>query len=189
MARSRLTRPANDNAYQSYRAVLALEPDNAQARAGLERIVDRYLDMARDRLREGRATESLAYIERALEIDPSHGALRELRTQARQAKAGFPSQPPNTAQPPKTLPAELANEPGNTSQPVGAVVRVDRDWGFVVFEVDRAGAVTQGDSVFVKQPNRTWQRLVVSRIIDRKASATPKGDLAAIKVGMAIFAE
>jgi predicted Ser/Thr protein kinase len=190
MTRSRLTLPADDNAYQSYRAALALEPHNAEARAGLERIVHRYADMAKDRLQQDDASASLAYIERGLAINPNHVGLRELRTQARQTRAKFPSQPAHTGRPPETTPPpQLATEPANTSQPVGAVVRVDRNWGFVVFELDRAGAVTQGDPVYVKQPNQTWQRLIVSKIINRKASATTKGDLAAIEVGMAIFAE
>jgi hypothetical protein len=134
-------------------------------------------------LQQGKAAASLVFVERGLTVNPNHPELQDLRTQARRANVK-PSAQPAT----KPVP-EPVTEPRGILRPVGTVVRVDRNWGFVVFEVQRSGTVAQGDRVFIENSDRTWQRLVVSKIANRKASAMTKGDLANIRVGMAIFAE
>ena len=49
----RLTSPPGNNAYDRYQKVLSLEPMNAAANQGLKRIVGKYVDLARGRIRAG----------------------------------------------------------------------------------------------------------------------------------------
>nr|MDQ2696852.1 hypothetical protein [Pseudomonadota bacterium] len=42
----RLTRPFGDNAYETYRQILRLDPDNSAAREGVARIVAYYEEQA-----------------------------------------------------------------------------------------------------------------------------------------------
>jgi serine/threonine-protein kinase PpkA len=78
---SHLLEPPDDNAYASYRKVLELEPDNAQAKAGLERIAGQFEHSARQRQAEGSFQESLAAIEQGLQVIPGHAGLQALRAQ------------------------------------------------------------------------------------------------------------
>jgi serine/threonine-protein kinase PpkA len=78
---SQLIEPANDNAYASYRKVLKLEPDNAQAKAGLGHIAEQFEQSARQRQAEGSFQESLAAIKQGLQVIPGHTGLQALRAQ------------------------------------------------------------------------------------------------------------
>ena len=42
----RLSKPADDSAVYRYRQVLKLDPNNREARRGLEIVVEKYLDLA-----------------------------------------------------------------------------------------------------------------------------------------------
>jgi serine/threonine-protein kinase PpkA len=64
----RLIKPAGDNAHESYRAVLALDPDNPRARAGIKALVDHFLELAKARRAEGRLEESLALIQQGKQV-------------------------------------------------------------------------------------------------------------------------
>jgi tetratricopeptide (TPR) repeat protein len=74
-----LTMSAGDNAYESYHQVLALDPDNSEAKAGLAQLAVRYERLARKHQRNGALQESLSYIEKGLEMLPNNGALLALR--------------------------------------------------------------------------------------------------------------
>ena len=79
----RITAPASGNALRSYQRVLELDPDNAAARAGIDRIAAYYREIAEKSLRQGRPDESLAYIGRGLRATPQNQDLINLRRQAR----------------------------------------------------------------------------------------------------------
>ncbi|MGH8652556.1 MAG: ankyrin repeat domain-containing protein [Gammaproteobacteria bacterium] len=80
---AKLTEPQTDNAYDSYRQVLALDPDNAQAKTGLEQIAIRLERLARGHREEGALKESLAAIEQGLKAAPGHAALQSLRSEVK----------------------------------------------------------------------------------------------------------
>ena len=85
----RLTKPKGDNALETYRAVLALAPDNNQAIQGLKRIADRLLGLARSRQAEGSLDDSLAYVREGLDAEPKQKellALERILTQQLAAK-------------------------------------------------------------------------------------------------------
>lgn len=69
---NRLTTPEDDNAYLHYLSVLALDPDNALARDGINSLIEQYLAWARDVAEEGRYRQARQYVARARAIDESH---------------------------------------------------------------------------------------------------------------------
>ncbi|MGH8587194.1 MAG: protein kinase domain-containing protein, partial [Gammaproteobacteria bacterium] len=75
----RLTTPPGDNAFETYRMLLAVVPDQAEAFAGLEQIAERYVQLA-EAAREPGNGEGLALIDQGLQAVPGHARLAELRT-------------------------------------------------------------------------------------------------------------
>ena len=82
----KISEPAGDNAFESYRQVLKLEPKNSEAREklvaiGRIRLGIQYQKEAEQLLREGALQESLAKIEAGLRLAPDFPALLQLREQ------------------------------------------------------------------------------------------------------------
>ncbi|GJL76235.1 serine/threonine-protein kinase [Nitrosomonas sp.] len=75
----RLTTPSEDNAYKYYQAVLAMEPDNAQALAGLQRIVDRYIQFIESTKSRGDLDTARLYLQRAELVLPDNPKLQSIR--------------------------------------------------------------------------------------------------------------
>jgi formylglycine-generating enzyme required for sulfatase activity len=65
-AANRLTLPAGDNALESYRAILAIDPANPRARAGVEAIRLREVEFAEKAELQSNLPEALSYYRRAL---------------------------------------------------------------------------------------------------------------------------
>ncbi|BFM14154.1 hypothetical protein R50073_03370 [Maricurvus nonylphenolicus] len=61
----RLASPAHDNAADRYRAVLKLDPQNAQAKTGLQLVVMRYVDLGRNALAKSRIEQADYFLARA----------------------------------------------------------------------------------------------------------------------------
>jgi serine/threonine protein kinase len=72
----RLTTPPGNNAWQKYREVLALDPDNAAANAGLHEIVRRYVTLATDAAKDDDLPRARQYLERAALVDPDDPMLK-----------------------------------------------------------------------------------------------------------------
>jgi len=96
--KDRLTTPASDNAYHYYQQVLAAEPDNALAQAGVEAIVERYFELVAISLNKGKWQQADRYLTRAETVGgrTAHtGKLRRqidaVRTKARAARKKAPS--------------------------------------------------------------------------------------------------
>lgn len=73
----RLLLPADDNAYDRFQAVLRLQPDNIQAKTGLQMIAMRYIEMGRTALRHSRLDEARTYARRARQVAADNPLLRE----------------------------------------------------------------------------------------------------------------
>jgi serine/threonine-protein kinase PpkA len=76
----RLTTPPGDNAFETYRMLLAVVPGQAEALAGLEQIATRYVQLAEAAREPGNMEASLALIDQGLQAVPGHARLAELRT-------------------------------------------------------------------------------------------------------------
>lgn len=113
MAEGRYTDPPERSAYQHYSTVLALDPDNADARGGIEAIADRHLTQARVSLADGRIADAAVALEKAGRVRPNHGSLPELdmqlRAELRKILAAANLAPP--AEPEKTKVANVSNKP------------------------------------------------------------------------------
>ena len=82
-----LTSPREDSAYTHLQAVLAIDPYNQDAYAGLDRIVRRYAQMADLAIRRQGFSKARRYIERGLKVDPLDLRMRALRTELDSAVA------------------------------------------------------------------------------------------------------
>lgn len=68
LVENRLTTPAGDNAYQLYKSVLVIDPDNATARSGIETIRQRYLHWLDKALAENKTTAAQMYWQKARSV-------------------------------------------------------------------------------------------------------------------------
>lgn len=85
-AASRLIEPAGDNAYQNYRNILELEPQNSQALDGLEEIADSIEAQAVAKQQQELFAEGQALIEQGLKVSPQHSGLLELQDKLKQQR-------------------------------------------------------------------------------------------------------
>ncbi|MDX1606850.1 MAG: serine/threonine-protein kinase [Candidatus Competibacterales bacterium] len=90
LAADRLTVPADDNAYRSFRRVLEIQPGNPAARQGLEVIAERYAALARREHERGADQRALVFIERGLQVRPDHPELVRLRQEYQEQGAVDP---------------------------------------------------------------------------------------------------
>lgn len=75
IARDRLTSPFEDNAYQYYQQVLAIEPGNTLAQQGILQLADRYLAMADKRLSQDNKDAAHRLLQRAQLVAPAYEAV------------------------------------------------------------------------------------------------------------------
>lgn len=83
MADGRYTDPSERSAFHYYSTVLALDPTNAEAIAGIDAIADRHLTDARVLLAEQKIAEAGVALEKARRVRPDHNGLTLLETQWR----------------------------------------------------------------------------------------------------------
>jgi len=70
--RGRLASPRHDNAYDGYRRVLALDPNNEAARTGIKHISRRYLSLAKTAQAEGDYEKALGFARQAQRVAPGY---------------------------------------------------------------------------------------------------------------------
>lgn len=87
--RGRYTLPAENNAYDIYRAVLMIEPANTQAQAGLDAVLLAYVNNARRVMASGQLDAAQELANRGAEYFPSALLLTELGDEIRQARAAI----------------------------------------------------------------------------------------------------
>jgi serine/threonine-protein kinase PpkA len=105
IAALRLTNPPGANAVDKYRKVLALDADNAPARAGMQAVVDRYVALAGEVSAKGELDKAQVYLERAAQLLPdapgvhtARAALLAAREQSKQAvRQAVTDMAPNSA--------------------------------------------------------------------------------------------
>jgi len=75
---TRLTRPENDNAYDTYLTILGKDPENPFAISGLQRIAKKYMGMAVYRLQNEEYLDALKMVRRGLDVVPAYKPLLDL---------------------------------------------------------------------------------------------------------------
>jgi type II secretory pathway predicted ATPase ExeA len=78
---NRLTTPEGDNAYLRFTSVLEIDPENRQAKEGLESIVQSYVTLVERALADGELERALAYLDRAEGVLPGNPETDRLRSQ------------------------------------------------------------------------------------------------------------
>ena len=89
LAENRLTSPANDCAYRYYKEIEQLEGPSATVSRGLERIADRYAELAEEAYRELNRAKCREYVRQGLAISPRHGKLLELQRDLQRSLPGM----------------------------------------------------------------------------------------------------
>jgi len=77
----RVTEPVGSNAYEAYLHVLEIDPNNQQAKTGLQQIADYYQTLAKESLTNGDQKQALSYIKTGLTASPQHAGLNQLKQQ------------------------------------------------------------------------------------------------------------
>ena len=75
---SRLSIPSGDSALDYYQQVLELDPGNKQANIGLDRIGDRYAQLAEKALSRNERDRAEQFVARGIKVQPDHMKLAEL---------------------------------------------------------------------------------------------------------------
>ena len=68
----RLTSPLGNNAYEKYKSVLNLDPDNPEALNGLDRIVDEYIHLMDNALGTDDISNARNYLHKGKNVNPNH---------------------------------------------------------------------------------------------------------------------
>lgn len=79
MREFRLTTPADNNAFSYYQAVLDAQPSHQEATAGLNKIVDQYIQLIEKALKEGNKRYAQVYLKRAEKVIPNSSRLKKYR--------------------------------------------------------------------------------------------------------------
>jgi hypothetical protein len=86
---NRLLNPINDNAYDRYKAVLLMDPQNEKAKLGLQTISLRYVDLARSAAVSGNLNEAQTMIRYARGID-NNAVVQDAETTLKKQVASIP---------------------------------------------------------------------------------------------------
>lgn len=81
VADDQLTSPYSGSALEAYDQVLRIQPDHPEARRGLEKIVERYLELALTAASRRQFTGAQGMLDRALIVDPDHPGIVPMQTQ------------------------------------------------------------------------------------------------------------
>ena len=83
---NRLTSPPGNNAYDGYRSVLDVDPDNAVALQGIHDIVLRYVQLADAAIQVRQLDNAESLLNRAARIDSEENAIADARARLAQAR-------------------------------------------------------------------------------------------------------
>jgi|GEM_PF-679554 len=79
LEQDRLSIPGDDSAFYYYKKILEVDPASAEASAGMDRIVERYIELAEDAFELKSDEEARRYIARGLRVQPGHQGLLALQ--------------------------------------------------------------------------------------------------------------
>lgn len=94
LSQDQLLTPVNDNAVDYFRAALKLDPQNSRAKGGLQGIVMRYVDLARQAAARGNYSQATTMLNNARIVDPNNLLIKEVATGlTEQIKSAPPVEP------------------------------------------------------------------------------------------------
>ncbi len=113
LAVDRLRNPPGDNAAGKYTEVLVLDPDNKRALSGMDRVIERYVELARAALDRGAGLQAVDLIDNLAALEPNSTRVDSLRreVEALQAKKdAAPTPRPAEPQAPPRLAMDAEDE-------------------------------------------------------------------------------
>jgi len=93
LSRNQLLTPVEDNAFDRYQSVLIMDPLNTRAKAGLQAVSLRYVELARNSISRGQFAQAQGFLNNARGIDPSSAIVAETDQYLRRQMASQPRQP------------------------------------------------------------------------------------------------
>lgn len=85
VAENKLNAPKNDNADDTYKKILELSPDNGLAKEGIQKIANKYYELAKTNQKLGKYASSLTMIQRGLEVLPNDPNLLQLKREVQES--------------------------------------------------------------------------------------------------------
>ncbi|HEY7885391.1 MAG TPA: N-acetylglucosaminyltransferase [Cellvibrionaceae bacterium] len=161
LSKGRLLSPDYDNAYDRYAAVRLMEPNNTEARSGLQAIVLRYLDMARDAAQRSRFSEADSYLNRAAQILPDDPAVMQLVAEERAAV--------------KTRPEEIAT--GDRYLLDVAALRAESETAIDFLSAIAQQARTRDQMVLIVAPSDAQGRWIYQQMREAVRGYRLRGDI------------
>lgn len=170
LSQDQLLMPLSDNAHDRYHAVLLLDPNNSEAKTGLQAITLRYLELARSAAGRSRYAEAQAHLKNARDLDPKNPLVDEfaavLRKEIANQKPPAPYKPgPNehvidakalSAKSPSVIAqlAELAQTARESGDLVMIHARSDAEGRWIYQRMREAvpGFLLRGDIRVTQQP-------------------------------------
>lgn len=86
LAADNLTTPADDSAMHHFRRALELDPGNARAETGLERVAERYVVLVRDAADRNDLGQARSLLSRLIEVAPGHAEAEPLQARIEAAE-------------------------------------------------------------------------------------------------------
>ncbi|HTF96057.1 MAG TPA: hypothetical protein VL995_08000 [Cellvibrio sp.] len=94
LSQNQLLTPKNDNAFDYFRGALKLDPNNQRAKGGLQGIVMRYVDFARQAAARGNYSQATTMLNNARIVDPDNLLIKEVSAAlTEQIKSAPPVEP------------------------------------------------------------------------------------------------
>jgi tetratricopeptide (TPR) repeat protein len=94
LSQNQLLTPASDNAYMYFSQALAIDPNNERAKGGMQGIVMRYVDLARQAASRGNYGAAKAHLDSASKVDPRNLLIAEVSKGLREQMAASPTVAP-----------------------------------------------------------------------------------------------
>ncbi len=86
---NKLLSPANDNAYLTYKSVLVLDANNAEALKGMEKIAARYMELAERAMTDREFNRAVSYLNQAETVLPGSNSIAGMRRQLENVKTAY----------------------------------------------------------------------------------------------------
>lgn len=156
----KLNAPEGDNALDSFRQALEIDPENVRARSGLDRISANHLANARRLQQEGSLAEALLALQVAEGVDPDAPELVVLNKELRQALAERQRQEAIREQ------ARIAAETRLAGIRQGLAKAADQENAGNILEPAGDNALRSYRQVLALDPDNTDAQAGISRLID-----------------------
>lgn len=172
----RLIDPRGDNALEYYKAVLTLHPENADAKAGVQKVIDTLEQRVAKALRDRNAARVVSAWTALQRAAPNHPQLNELRTQLLALTRAAPKTQGSEASP-AAAPATVANAPEATPSPLPAETdQAERELAEAISRELAEQEAAAAAVVAAPAPSLAEEIATIAALLERGALIAPAGN-------------